>query len=489
MARSTPTFSLLLAALAVAQEPARLDVVELKSGERMQGQVVAQADGMIEIRLGDGAVIGIGMDQVGAIHRGAGAPPAPVARQLPPREEWFVLHDGRGEPVGWMQSVTAAEGTGVRLAEEWEFVLGARTVGITIVEQLDNELQPRSSYWRERIRSEGSVVVIEERILSAEVGPEGLEVRRTAPLGNSAFRMSVPGSLQFPLGAMARLRAGLLAKDGNPVELAVFDPQLEELVVRRYEPARRRTVHQDGSELPVFEVAQVVRSIRNSEWLDAGGNVLRREVSGPALVAVRSDKASARLVVRSQLKYPPSLIRERNGAFGLWLPNPSWVAAEDVPAGQLSLHCEGRGLGLGLALLDHLPADTSLDAATDAVVRWLALMQPGVRVVERGPVRIRDRDAVRLVLRGRAGRSVLEGAAYVVPCGATHLVATSIGTSEQWNELAPDVVAMVQGLELAPAALSPQLQGPLAEMPPVKRVQVRVVDLTGEQPPATPPRQ
>ena len=489
MARSTPVFSLLLTALAAAQEPARLDVVEMKSGERLQGQVVAQADGMIEIRLGDGAVIGIGSDQVSAIHRGAGTPPAPVAQKLAAREEWFVLHDGKGEPVGWMQSVTSTEGTGVRLAEEWEFVLGARTVGITIVEQLDSALQPRTSYWRERIRSEGAAAVVEERILSTEFGPEGLEVRRTTPAGNSSFRLPAASSLQFPLGAMARLRAGLLAKDGNPVELAVFDPQLEEVVVRRYEPARRRTVNRDGSTQPVFEVAQLVRSIRNTEWLDAEGNVLRREVSGPALVAVRSDKASARLVVRSQLKYPPSLVRERNGAFGLWLPNPSWVAAEEVPAGQLALHCEGRGLGLGVALLDHLPADTSLDAATDAVVRWLALMQPGVRVVERGPTRIRDRDAMRLVLRGRAGRSTLEGAAYVVPCGTTHLVASSIGTSEQWNELAADVAAMVQGLELAPAALSPVLQGPLAEKPPAKPVQVRVVDLTGEQPPATPPKQ
>jgi hypothetical protein len=68
-------------------------------------------------------------------------------------------------------------------------------------------------------------------------------------------------------------------------------------------------------------------------------------------------------------------------------------------------------------------------------------------------------------------------------------VASSIGTSEQWNELAADVAAMVQGLELAPAALSPVLQGPLAEKPPAKPVQVRVVDLTGEQPPATPPKQ
>ncbi len=489
MARSTPFLPLLLTALCAAQDPPRLDVVELQSGERLQGEVIAQVDGMVEIRLGDGAVIGIGMDQVTAVRRGAGARPAPVAQQLPAREEWFVLHDGKGEPVGWMQSVTTIDGTGVRLAEEWEFALGARTVGITIVEQLDSAMQPRSSYWRERIRSAGSISVVEERILSAEVGPEGVELRRTTPAGNSSYRLPAPASLQFPLGAMARLRAGLLARDGNPFELAVFDPQLEEVVVRRYEPARKRTVSHDAATRQVFEVAQTVRSIRNAEWLDAEGRVLRREVSGPALVAVRSDRDSARHVANSTFKYPPALVRERNGAFGLWLPNPSWVAAEDVPAGQLALHCEGRGLGLGVALLDHLPAGTSLDAAADAVVRWLALMQPGVRVVERGPARIRDRDAIRLVLRGSAGSSVLEGAAFVVPCGASHLVATSIGTREQWSELSADVIAMVQGLELAPAALSPVLRGPVAEKPAAKPVQVRVVDLTGDVPPASPPKQ
>lgn len=489
MARSTLLLPLLLAAFAVAQEPARLDVVEMRSGERLTGHVVSQAEGMVEIRLGDGAVVGIGMDQVTAVHRGAGGAAAPASRTLPTREEWFVLHDGKGEPVGWMQSATRVEGSGVRLTEEWEFTLGARKVGITVVEELDAALQPRTSYWRERIRTDGAASVLEERILTAQLGVEGLEVRRTTPTGSATYRLPAARSLQFPLAAMAQVRHGLLAKDTEPLELAVFDPMLEEVVVRRYEPSRRRTVVRDGRQQDVYEVAQNVRTVRNAEWLDAEGNVLRREVSGPALVAVRSDRESARLVVQSTLKYPPSLVRERNGAFGLWLPNPSWVAAEDAPAGQVALHCEGRGLDLGLVLLDHLPVGTSLDAATDSVVRWLALLQPGTRVVERSPVRVRDRDGMRLTVQGRAGRNVLEGAVYVVPCGNTHLVATSIGTREQWAELSADVTAMVQGLELAPAVLSPVLQGPLAEKPAPKPVQVRVVDLTGEAIPAVPPRQ
>ena len=60
MARSTLLLPLFLAALASAQEPARLDVVEMRSGERLTGHVVSQAGGMVEIRLGDGAVVGIG---------------------------------------------------------------------------------------------------------------------------------------------------------------------------------------------------------------------------------------------------------------------------------------------------------------------------------------------------------------------------------------------------------------------------------------------
>ena len=88
MARSTLLLPLFLAALASAQEPARLDVVEMRSGERLTGHVVSQAGGMVEIRLGDGAVVGIGMDQVTAVHRGAGGAAAPASRTLPTREEW-----------------------------------------------------------------------------------------------------------------------------------------------------------------------------------------------------------------------------------------------------------------------------------------------------------------------------------------------------------------------------------------------------------------
>ena len=203
MARSTLLLPLFLAALASAQEPARLDVVEMRSGERLTGHVVSQAEGMVEIRLGDGAVVGIGMDQVTAVHRGAGGAAAPASRTLPNREEWFVLHDGKGEPVGWMQSATRVEGSGVRLTEEWEFTLGARKVGITVVEELDAALQPRTSYWRERIRTDGAASVLEERILTAQLGVEGLEVRRTTPTGSATYRLPAARSLQFPLAAMA----------------------------------------------------------------------------------------------------------------------------------------------------------------------------------------------------------------------------------------------------------------------------------------------
>ena len=87
MARSTLLLPLFLAALASAQEPARLDVVEMRSGERLTGHVVSQAGGMVEIRLGDGAVVrlrlsgrcqGCALAEV-TVHQGIG----PLLRALP----------------------------------------------------------------------------------------------------------------------------------------------------------------------------------------------------------------------------------------------------------------------------------------------------------------------------------------------------------------------------------------------------------------------
>ena len=52
-----------------------LDVVLLKNGDELVGRVTAELDAYVEIRIEDGATIGISRAQVKAVRRGAKAAP------------------------------------------------------------------------------------------------------------------------------------------------------------------------------------------------------------------------------------------------------------------------------------------------------------------------------------------------------------------------------------------------------------------------------
>src|SRR5262249_16936962 len=134
---------------------ARLDQVELVGGEVLEGRIVLQRSNYLEIELGPGAVVGFRTTNVAAIRPGAGAAIAAVAAPLPPRAPWSALHDGGGKPVGWLHSTaTPATDGSVGLQEEWEFASEHRQFQVTCLETVGADLQPRSCYFRERIREQ-----------------------------------------------------------------------------------------------------------------------------------------------------------------------------------------------------------------------------------------------------------------------------------------------------------------------------------------------
>ena len=75
-----------------AEVQQRLDVVLLKNGDELVGQVTAELDSYVEIRIEDGATIGISRAQVRAVRRGAAA--APIRRALVIRGGWEILQRG-----------------------------------------------------------------------------------------------------------------------------------------------------------------------------------------------------------------------------------------------------------------------------------------------------------------------------------------------------------------------------------------------------------
>jgi len=456
-----------------AQKPPVLDIVELKNGDRFEGRITNQLDGYVELEIGAGAVVGVSIAQVKAIRRGTGAGAAIAPVVVPARNEWFVLHDAHGAGVGWLHATVsvASDGT-TTISEEYEFANGARRYQVTSMCKADASLQPVSCYFRERISDPVLSVallqggpgagqqdrIVDERIVQATCQGDHLQVVRIDRAGRRERTVDCAPATTFPLLAQALARSA----GGSCPSASMFDPATEELVAHSYDPARQRRVTIGGKTQQVTEIAETSLRGRNSEWLDAGLRTLRREIAGPALVAVPCSADSARRIVPGA-PIASALIRDAGGQFGLWAPNPAWQAPADQPPGQITLLCEAHGASIGFSRIDHFEAGTSLPTAVDAVANWFRLLHPDLRIGNREKVVVRGRDAVRLLATGGSAAAPTRATVDVIPHRDQFLVLVCRAPAMAWEELAPDFAFLLRSVELEPQAVAPVLQGPLAE--------------------------
>jgi hypothetical protein len=467
--------------------PSSLDVVELKNGDRLEGRVTAQLDGYVEVQLGAGAVIGVSMAQVAAVHRGAGAPANAVVPGLAPADAWFVLHDARGAAVGWLHAaVTTADDGGFTISEEYEFQDGLRRYQVTSLCSADASWSPRSSYFRERVSEPvlglaglpadvtgNADRIVDERIVEATCRGDRLHVVRLDRAGRAEREFELVAGLTFPLLARARAKATGAAMPDTPL----FDPATEEMVVRSFDGSRLRRVAFDGKALQVTELVESSATGRNSEWLDASMRTVRRELAGPSLVAMPSDADSVRFAVAGAA-IPSSIVADAEGAFGLWVPNPAWLPRDGMPAGQIVLACEAHAASVALARLDHLEPGTPLQTAADAVANWFRLLHPDLVVEGRESVTLRDRTIVRLLASGRPGPARVRATVDVIPHRGHYLVLVCRAPALAWDELAADFEFLQRSVEVEPQALAPKLQGPVAE----RQAPARAAPAPGREP-------
>lgn len=463
---------------AICQDPAGtppaprpLDVIELKNGEELQGRILTEIEGFVELELQAGATVGFSSAQVAAIRRGVAKPPAASAA-VADRNEWFVLHDASGSAVGWLSaSIRHGGDGGFTVNEEYEFQDGNKRYQVTSLATADATGAPVSSYFRERITEPVLASlrlpvadaggqqerVVDERIVEATCSGDRLHVQRLDRTGRKDRDLAWPQGASFPLLARTLARA----MGTTSTAAAMFDPACEEMVVRGYDGSRLRSVVLDGKTVQITEVAETTASGRNHEWVDASSRTLRRELAGPSLVAVPSSPESAKSAVGATT-IPGAVVAEAGGAFGLWLPNPAWSARE-MPAGQVALSCEVHGATVSLSRLDHLEPSTPLDAAADAVTNWFRLLQPELTIQGRGPGVLRDRPAVELLAEGRRGGVPTRARIDVIPHHEAYLVLVCVAPARAWDELASDFEFLRRTIELAPQSLAPTLQGPLAQ--------------------------
>ncbi len=447
------------------------DVVVLKNGDELQGRILTEVAGYVELELEPGAVVGFTTTEVDVIRRGAAAPPVANAI-VPARGEWFVLHDATGRPVGWLaSSVTHRGDGGFTVNEEYEFHDGPRRYQVTTLATADGAHAPVNTYFRERVTEPVLALarlpvvdplgqhdrVVDERIVEATCHGELLVVQRLDRNGRHERTLAWPAGASFPLLARALARA----TGGTFGAATLFDPATEEIVARAYDGSRQRSVVVDGKTVQVTEVCETSRNGRNAEWLDASARTLRRELAGPALVAVPSSASLARGMVGGAIA--AAIVAAADHDFGLWVPNPAWTVQEGVPAARIALECAAHGASISLSRLDHLEHGTALDVAADAVANWFVLLQPELRVVARGPGTVRDRTTVQLQAEGTRAGVASRATVDVIPHHDGFLVLVCVAPTAAWQELAADFAFLRRSVELQRQSLAPRLQGPLAE--------------------------
>jgi len=455
-----------------AAAPQRLDVVTLKNGDELTGRVTAELDGYVEVEIETGAVIGVSRAMVKEVRRGAVDAPD-VVDSVRPEDAWFVLHDADGRSVGWLHSAVTLGNSGTfTVSEEYEFSVGARRYQITSLCTGDQNGDATSCYFRERISEPKLAVqhlpnddplasrdrIVDERIVEADCKGELLVVRHLD--GSSRSERTLPWTAKSTFPLLARTLARQRQTSIGPV--AMFDARGEELIVRTIDATGARHVELDGRRMRVTEVSETTAAGHNREWLDADMNTVRRELAGPALVAVPSSASSARGAV-GVTSIASAIVAEADGRFGLWVPNPAWVAVEPLPAGHLALRCAAHDAEVRLSLLEHLDDGTVLDSAADAVAKWFVLMHPQLQVDSRHAHRVRERDGVRMHASTRGGVRGERATIDVVPHDGRFLVLICRAPRAAWDELDADFTFISRTIELDAPALTPPLQGPLDE--------------------------
>ena len=459
----------ILAILALASPPqdpgGAVDIVRLKVGGELAGQITTETGEYVELVLGDGTIVGLEKARTSAIIRAASADRPVVAPRFPARDRWLVLHDGDGRPVGWMHATIAQAADGAtRIGEEWRFDDGERTVETTVLEVVGPKGEPRRAFCHERI-SGADGELSGERLVDAVVDDGRLAVTRGTNRGRERREYDLADGTRFPLELREELRrrpAGTVAEETH----LVFDPLREQFAQRRYELGRTRRVEMvPGSPIRVRVLTVSGPAGENQEWLDGGSEPIRSEIAGPALVAVpATSEADARSRGRpGAAPFPPAFRAEPGGAFGIWLPSPTWRVVDGERRGELAARSEVDHAGFALIAMPQLDASLGLASAADAVLRWLALSWQQLDVIERCEVSIRGAPAQRLRARAlRDGVTYVELVVHVLRRDDTWLATCASAPRQAFDRLAPDFDWMVERIELCREGFAPTLQGPLA---------------------------
>lgn len=452
---STALLALILmqAPQAAGTAPREQVIIELVNGGWLEGTIVDETDGLVELRIGGQSVVGFERSMIANIIRRDGEEErAAGAGGLEPRDEWFVLHDARGRVVGRMHSTVVEDGEGrSRVSEEWEFRDKDKTSGITLLEVVNADLTPVSSFFHERLTHNLDGRVLREELVRGVIEDDRFVVDKKGMKKPERRVYELDLGMRFPLSVLhgVRQRAQLAIDEC----WMIFDARTSEFARWTF-ASSQRTVQWRGEELRLTVVQHGSAHRQNIDWLNASGRTLRREINGPSLVAMPiAAEMTERYLMSAEPMFQSAVAVEPLSRFALWLPSPAWQADASAEQGCITVREPVHEASACLVVFEQIEAATTIDTVADVVTRWLHQSSDLV-VADRERVELRGRDAVRLsgvyVDRVQGGPRRFRSEVFVFAAKGAYVALCFAAPVLQFEDVRCDFDRMLKSVDLFP---------------------------------------
>jgi hypothetical protein len=349
------------------------DVIHLKGGGEIRGEILSETDEVVKIRLAIGGSMDVLRSRIREIVRGQEeAKPAAPERRTEATDS-FLIYEGGTNLVGWRQ-VRSYRRDDARLYESETVFVGEDAkplVRVHIVETVAGDGTMRSFNYREKT-GDGP-----ERVKRGEVVGEVLNLTET--FRGKVTRSSIPIQKGSRLPSAAR--AFVLERLGDlkgELETPVIDPVTGTVVVIRWTVGKKETMKRGGKEVEVKVIRATKNDVTSVERLDSEGRTISVELNGPSLVAVavgREKIAKMKSGKGVESRVAGALQNthlDREAGFSIDKPDATWAFEP--------------GSGMCLVTLKHaktfsyvdvlrdtsVPKGTQLETLALNVQRWLA---------------------------------------------------------------------------------------------------------------------
>ncbi len=474
------------AALAALAASAHADEVQFRNGRSLEGEVLAESDSSVTLRV-DGGQVTFPRSLVSSIRRdpkpdpakvdpakpepakpdapppapAAGAPaagskPPPNAEPagvVPAKEDWLLLWSP-DRRVGWRHDQSRVDPSGAGMFEEETTWLGAggRPEGtVRLVEESGAGFTPVSFLLVSEVP--GKTYSRMGRVAGGRLTVETWEG------GERTVRnLLAPAGLRFALAARAMVLSEA-AREGAAWKGSIYDPAAADFSTLAYRVARRESLPSEGTPVDTVVLAREEGGHTCEERVAADGRLLAADIDGAGLAAVGSTKVRVEAFRAGTAEDEASQVEQRGrmaltcpeDGFRIRKPGVSWtlVPAASLAARDRAVVRDLTGAVTVTVASDPYPAGPEpdpMDLGTDLEVR-LKEADPNCVKVEAGPATLGGAPAWSVVADTVVQGDKVRLAATTLARAGRVWTVTAVAPRGTWAEARPYLQRILESIE------------------------------------------